>query len=418
MLKRIFFVVYLGFFLFQSSPLHAEFFAHPLELQTAHRGQFLLIPRTQLYYTESNFDNGGGSEVPNGLDRYWRLGADLTLRYGLLNRLILFGRLSWVYVQTDHSTLDGSSYGLPDPTFGLTVEFTDPDSFLRLWFQSQIEVPVYDNESAQADGNPYLGDGVLSLTGSFFGRFEFLNTPTRGMSLTLGSGFNYRDHHLPPLIPFSATFKLEKKLEGPQFGGKIHGVAAFAQDSNESLQIPAELNPVNGSGGIDFIDARSPNVIQAAAFLGHRFNPGLAILGEVGKSIWGKNAPNAWTFQASLEASLGWDYTSREGIKEGGKEYDHYLESNKGFLTYDTEGTVVKINDRMNLIKINKGSRDGVKRGDTFDIFARQTEDGPGDTIARAKVTAVRPEESALEIEEYFKEAYVEVGCPAKKLVK
>jgi hypothetical protein len=72
----------------------------------------------------------------------------------------------------------------------------------------------------------------------------------------------------------------------------------------------------------------------------------------------------------------------------------------------------------MNLVKIDKGSQDGIVAGQMIDIFNTKQDSNPGEAIARARVSSVRPDESALEIIEYYKEISIEEGFIARRLIE
>jgi hypothetical protein len=91
-----------------------------------------------------------------------------------------------------------------------------------------------------------------------------------------------------------------------------------------------------------------------------------------------------------------------------------YGRGNQGFVTYGLEAKVLRANDRLNLIKIDKGLNDGVEMGQQFDIFPVLQNGKIGEPIARAQVTAVRAQEAALAVTEYFQEILIEEGYIAR----
>jgi cell shape-determining protein MreC len=82
------------------------------------------------------------------------------------------------------------------------------------------------------------------------------------------------------------------------------------------------------------------------------------------------------------------------------------------FVQYDLIAKIISTNDQLYLVKIDQGSDSGVEVGQIFDIFA---EEG---VIAKAKVTNVKNEESALRVIEYLKEKSIETDTIAKRVVK
>jgi hypothetical protein len=94
---------------------------------------------------------------------------------------------------------------------------------------------------------------------------------------------------------------------------------------------------------------------------------------------------------------------------------DEYGKSNKGFVEYAFEAKVLRSVDRLNLVKIDKGSSDGVAMDQIFDIFAVKSNGTLGEPIARAKVISTKSNEAALTVLEYFKETWIEEGYLAKR---
>ena len=93
-----------------------------------------------------------------------------------------------------------------------------------------------------------------------------------------------------------------------------------------------------------------------------------------------------------------------------------YNKANQGIQDYSLEATVTKANDRLNLVKIDKGSIDGVEKGQVFDIFSVRSDGRAAEAVARAQVTSVKSDEAALTIIEYFKEKNINEGFIAKRL--
>jgi hypothetical protein len=69
----------------------------------------------------------------------------------------------------------------------------------------------------------------------------------------------------------------------------------------------------------------------------------------------------------------------------------------------------------MNLIKIDKGSQDGVELNQEYDVFLVKQNGATGEAVARARVTSVKPTEAALTITEFFREVWIEEGFLVKR---
>ena len=96
-------------------------------------------------------------------------------------------------------------------------------------------------------------------------------------------------------------------------------------------------------------------------------------------------------------------------------EYGH---SNQGYVDYSLDAKVIKTNDRLNVILIDKGTNDGVEMGDTFDVFADSKDPAGGAAIARGTVVRVNATQTVVKITEYFQEVYIDAGATARRPVK
>src|SRR5690606_22118447 len=148
----------------------------------------------------------------------------------------------------------------------------------------------------------------------------------------------------------------------------------------------------------------------------YRFSPRAKVEGRFNYPLTGNSISQGPLFAAGFEWVMGEDAQREPDPRQVSPE--EYGKSNKGFVTYTGDATVVRVNDRFNLIKIDKGSNHGVVKGQIFDIFEVETDGRIKGAVARAVVTEVNPDESALRIKEYFKEVLIEQGFTAKALIE
>jgi hypothetical protein len=87
-------------------------------------------------------------------------------------------------------------------------------------------------------------------------------------------------------------------------------------------------------------------------------------------------------------------------------------------VSYSLESKVIRSNDRLNLVKIDKGSQDGVEVGQIFDLFVPSTDQNTGEAVARGRVSNLKFNEAALVIQEYFKEVSIDNGFVARRLIE
>jgi len=102
--------------------------------------------------------------------------------------------------------------------------------------------------------------------------------------------------------------------------------------------------------------------------------------------------------------------TRRSGSERG--QAPRPPKGRKEFSAYDLSSKVTSFNDQAYLVKIDKGSMDGVDKGQIFDLFKKEI------PIARAQVTHVKDDEAALSVLEYFQDQWIENGFEARRLVR
>ncbi len=114
------------------------------------------------------------------------------------------------------------------------------------------------------------------------------------------------------------------------------------------------------------------------------------------------------TFAATMHLNLG---------KSAGETFTESPTQGVSRIKFLLESRVLAANDRLNLVKIDKGSQDGIEMGQIFDIFSLPARDeNPGsDPIARGEVLSVKNDRAVLEIKEYYDNLWIDEGFIAKR---
>jgi hypothetical protein len=166
-----------------------------------------------------------------------------------------------------------------------------------------------------------------------------------------------------------------------------------------------------GAGGSYMVNAINPSLIAARGQLGYQISDTIIFTTEASQTLWGQGAPAGLNITFGVQARWG-ERQSKNPEKQSPSDYG---KSNQGFVNYAFEARVVKVNDRMNLIKIDKGSQDGVELNQEYDVFLVKQNGATGEAVARARVTSVKPTEAALTITEFFREVWIEEGFLVKR---
>ena len=375
-------------------------------------------PRFFYFNTNTNFGNDGTATRITDLNNWSRLQGEVGIRYGLSEKATLFGRTTWGLVQSDHTTTtySGTAFGFGDQTLGASYRLfqskgsaVTPYEKLRIDLQLIGDLPAYTNAATAANQPPFLGNGSLDLTTGPLVTWAFDATETTSWNLIGSFGYTWRSTGYSMALPWSLGLRREINNEaGFQFSLLTHGQISLQTDSRTA--VGDLLGDANGAGGSAAINAINAMFVDAEAEAGFRLAPTFAVSAFAGMPLLGQNVPQGVRFGLHFSIDLGNPQRKRPDQISN----QDYGMANQGFVTYGLEAKVLRANDRLNLIKINKGLNDGVEMGQQFDIFPILQNGKIGEPIARAQVTAVRAQEAALSVTEYFKEILIEEGYIAR----
>jgi hypothetical protein len=388
------------------------------------------------YSTAHNFRNEGNVDNPPGLTRYTRIQTDLLAAYGMTDRLTLFARASWARVDVNSVAMSGTAYGFTDQTIGGNIRLHEqdvPEDYLpsSLDLQLQIDIPTYSNARARSNGLPFLGDGSIDVTTGLFWTQPLLSGKDALITVTGGAGYTYRNAYFSSAFPYSLVFKLRPRKRGFVVTAGMNGMASLQNDGQPGASATLGGDST-GTGGSFITNAVNPSVTRFRGDLGWQFSPKTILAAGVDSAAFGANSPAGTNIVLGLQIRIPGsgiedaEPASREDVlsPDDGRNLKHPAalrkseHPDKGFVSYTLEARVVRVNDRLNLVKIDKGTKDRVSVGEVFDIFSTQPDGEVKDVIARARVTAVAEEESALEVTEYFRESWINEQFVAKRVVQ
>ncbi len=400
-----------------SSTARADFYLHAWENQHEDRRWLTLDGTLNFYGTSQNFNSDGSRVAPPTLTSYKQINLEALARYGFSERVSGFARLSWARVSVESTPLTGDAYGLNDQSAGLNVRLMDGD--VKLDLQGQVDFAPYNNENAREDKIPFLGDGSTDITGGGFLTFTLLTTDDARILTTLGTGYTYRTSDFSSAIPYSALANLVPRKSGLLATFGFVGMQSLQTDSQPGAT--AEGGDSSGTGGSFMSNAVNPSQLRIRAGLGWKFESEtdmrLRLQGEL--AVHGTNSPAGSLvtlgFQMRLPGSGAANTPETESNTRSRKKKNHEI-GTTGFLSYSLEAKVLAVNDRLHLVRINKGQQSNVEVGQLFDIFSAKPDGTVTQLVARAKVTDVKEEEAALEISEYYKETWIDQGFIAKRV--
>lgn len=330
------------------------------------------------------------------------MNLDGLISYGLSDFWTLFGRVTLNGTFDNNPTRTRQNIWMGDQLLGANFQIIK-SSPVRVSAQAQLEIPAYDNTNAAAQNFPFNGDGTFN---AFAG--GFVDFALGGDFIAVaGTGIVIRSRSFPAALPYAAEFRYRPEL-GFRAQAGISGVMSFGTATSASVCPDA---------GVCFVESPSPSVFAANIGAGYALESGLIVSATGTLNLAGTLAPKAIGFSAGLSLPLGGN--PREVRAEVASKSDGpYRGGNQGFIGYDLHAQVTSVNDRLHLLKINKGKDDGVEIGQTFDIFSVKKDGTVIEAVARARVESVREDETALKITEYYKEVWIDAGFVAKRPLK
>lgn len=388
---------------------------HPVQNRTGSHAGLLLEPSAGIFSTSDNFDSTSTRGPIPGSNTNTRILMDLAGSYGVSDNFFIFGRVSLQNVNISIMSQPGiSSFGAGDQLVGAAWRVAPFDSGASINLQAEATLPAYSNTTAKGAGQPYMGDGSTDLTGSTF--VEIPLHASRELYLEGGAGFTYRSNGFSAAIPYSLFLKCDPARKGLMFEIGVAAQMSLKTDlaTNDTGQ-QSKLNQdrMSGSAGSNLLNALNPSWMAAVGRIGfkntrgHRYhlsalfpftgtNAVAGIGGSLGASfVFGGQAGRSESVPRSVDDS------SANAPKPLGLP--------KGFQTYDIEAEITSFNDQLYLLKINQGSASGIRKGQLFDIFDKDS------LVAQARVSQVKDDETVLSVIEYFQERWIQKGFTARR---
>lgn len=424
------FYLALGLATLSSFPIgaRADFILHAWEDQHEDAGFSNFKFSTFYYRTGSNFKGPQGSNLtPAGFNDLQKAEEDFTFRYGLSQRISFYGRITASYVEADSSIRSGTHFGMGDQSFGLTIRLfespPDPETppshrLPALDLQIQSDIPFYNVATAERDQKLYLGDGTVDLTPGLFANIPFNIDLTHQLNTQFGVGFTFRSQQFSSALPWIISGSYLPLHEGYFAEITGFGFVSLRNDGHSASSLATSPRFIQNasSGGSLATSAINPTLIQLRGKVGYQWSPEVQLSLAAQGAIAGQSAPEGYSLFTEIQFRLGnGKATKKSPFSQTAAEYG---QANQGFIHYSLEAKVIKINERLNLVKIDKGSQDGIKVGDAFDLFENKVDGTTGNAIARGRVIQIKDSESAIELTDFFQDEWPEAEFIAKRVIE
>ncbi|MGZ3692878.1 MAG: hypothetical protein ACXWQO_01420 [Bdellovibrionota bacterium] len=385
---------------------------------------------TSYFLTRENYNKMGVVEKPSALNTLSYTNAKFHIGYGFAPKVSLFaqfdGRGLFEKNNLHTNQADVENYGLGDVFVGLRwllyrsrasdrvypTEWT-PNSWLVV-AEGTWNFPLYDKT---AQGKPPLGDQSNDFTA--LGRLAWYANEWLGLSGSLG--YTYRTAGYSAALPWNlrADFSLTDNQTGWRFWADLQSYEAIAKSLFTVNPTQLDFFP---SGSLLFkSDAPTlRTVVLGAGFLlskkwemvaGGIFTAsGVAAAKGMGGSL-------GVAYRPYQIPEIHYEQYRKEQIQRLQAEPQSYKK--KTVLHYGLSTTILKVSGAGNYFKIATGSQDGIKAGDSFQIFAQDKMDGEvRRPLAIARVVIARPNDSFLRVEQKLNEdVVIQAGQEARRVI-
>jgi hypothetical protein len=383
-----------------------------------------LLPEIYNLSSTENYDEKGAKAPVTGLNSYKKTQLDLTLIYGLTPKLSIFGRLSMASVSFETTTLTGSGSGLTEQGLGMNYRMWESASSpgarpKSIDGQFSVDIPLYDNVGARTSlpRQPLRGDGSLDLTAGAFGTFPLNQGLGQRLYLIAGLGLTLRGNSYSKAIPYQLQIAALPEKSGFLYRAGFFGFKSMTSDPASGTAISSQAQTgtpgkpdSQDAGGSLIVDALNSSYMHLRATIGYQWG--------VGDQVFATYLlPMSGTSTAVVKGII----LGAQFRFPGGKESAPYsgrpsARPPAGKLAYDLEGRVKQANDKLNLIKIDKGEANGVQKGQIFDIYRTGPDGLAADLVARGVVTGVSSTEAVVNLRQYKKEVWVQAGFIARRI--
>jgi hypothetical protein len=387
--------------------------------QIPETGTSLIGTQVSFFNSNANWDQNGDDTGPKNLLAQ-NLVTDLNFNYQWIDAWTLFGRMSLSGIQGQNSLnsngkIDaptGARFGWGDQTVGIQHRLL---LFNRINLQSQFQIdfPLYSAESHF----PSLGDGSIDWTGGGFLNYPLSLGLKTELEVLIGAGITYRTHFYSAAIPWFLGLRINSSHSQIYIQGSLQGSTSMKSDPHSYS--PTFFRENLGHKNSLFTGAMNPSWTHGQILLGYQDRTHFHLTLSLTQSLWGQMTPQLTSLTIQLELPLQNDKKTPWTAQHTTTQPHLATESTRA-LPQDTElpttvAKIIKINERLNLIKINQGEEDGIQIGDSFQLFSPL--DPTQKPLAIARAVHVRPHQSALEISEYIENHWISEDYLANKVL-
>lgn len=362
--------------------------------------------------TQSNFGTNSSVQSLCSGCRFQSITGTIFFEFGFVDAITGFADLGFM-----NNTAEGTSSAAPNTTVrNVTYGPSDADFGLRyrasvnpieVLLEGTFLIPLYPRPDPNSWNTFTAGSELPRGNGS--NRLQGLLTLQIPIhtGVNIGTNFGYAalSGGYSSQVPYGVFVSYEKPRT---YFGRL-GIAG--QLSTRDDQYSADTNPAQRANtalaGSKAFNAVNPAFSALDVAFGTYIGSNFFLSAQMSLPIRGDNIPREPTFGAGMGIDIGGMYKQNS--------YEH---SNRGFQQYYLASKVVKTNNELRQILIDRGENDGIRRGEILDVFEPDSGEGtPGRAMARGVVTELGMTRSKLQIRETFIEGRIEEGFVVRRPV-
>ena len=384
----------------------------PLSTTALSQGEFKLGLGGSYINTNSNFDGTGAKSTLPGAGSLQSLQADLFFQYGISDEITVLANIAFVQNSVtgpstvDKSTISTSGRGPGDATVGLRYQpFRNP---VRVIVDAQVQTPLYTRLTntewpvLSTASTVALGTGVTEFT--IMGRGEYPIATDIYLGGAIGN--TARTGGFSNLLPYEGYFQYEE-TKGIFLRLGVRGAISISDDQFAGgATVPGD-RASQAIAGSQLYNGIKPSYFDVNLMVGSYIGKTVFLRAGGELPLAGKNIATAPLFTAVL------------GFDLGGKDNDSgYTHSNRGFQEYYLTSKVIRVNNKLRQLLIDRGTGDQIKVGELLDVFEPDFKNGVfGETVGRGRVLEVGPTRAKLQVLEYYKEITLQEGFVVRRPV-
>jgi hypothetical protein len=345
-----------------------------------------------LFQTTGYFDYNGAKYPMSDYNSYFLYDSNLILGYGLSSNLEANVLVRGRYVSSQTLTLSDKHSGLESVGIEAKYQFNPIDKNYYA-IGVRYRQTMYTNLKYNPSGTVPTSPIILGDDGSEYGVDFYLTRKTRPHLFDLKLSYNSPPNNLSSELNYNLRYLYQVKKFNMGLG--FEGIYSLKRDPYKTTPL---LKPREINGSTNLFNSINREMLSPYIQLGFDFkNGGIDFIG--GSAIKGSSTDSGYFGTVRLSFNIGGESQAEKVINT--------------FKEYIVEGSVIKVSEKGNLLKIDQGLSTDVDKKMTFDIY--QTDYFGGNVlVATARIEELGSDWAILKIVKRYSDIQIKTGFQAR----